>query len=83
MALFQGSLLLVLGYGLLLVVYRSLDKGWLPCGPNGFKGRLELGVSDQPLGYWLMFFVYSVGGTWCVFTAFAVLSGQIAPLPLR
>ena len=82
MALFQGSLLLVLGYGLLIVVYQSLAKGWLPCGPNGFNGRVEFRMDEQPLRYWLMFAVYCAGGLWCVFTAFGVLSGHLEPLPL-
>src|SRR5690606_22619716 len=77
MVLFQGLLLLFFGYGLLIVVYQSLDKGWLPCGPNGFKGRLEFRIAEQPLRYWLMFAVYSAGGLWCLFTAFGILSGHL------
>lgn len=82
MVLFQGLLLLLLGAGLLLIVYQSLAKGWLPCGPNGFKGRLELARDQQPLGYWLLFVAYSAGGFWCVFTALGILAGQVEPLPL-
>jgi len=32
MATFQGLLFLFFGVGLLAVVYRSLNAGWLPCG---------------------------------------------------
>jgi len=83
MALFQGAIFLVLGYGLLAVVYQSLSKGWLPFGPNGLKGRLEFRMKDQPFGYWMAFTLYSGLGTWCVFLAFGVLSGELEPLPLR
>lgn len=83
MALFQGMLLLVLGYGLLGVVYRSLTKGWLPFGPNGLKGRLEFWMDRQPFGYWMAFTLYCAFGIWCVFLGFALLSGQTEPLPLR
>src|SRR5690606_36849205 len=62
MALFQGLLFLVLGYGMLGVVYQSLSKGWLPFGANGFKGRLELRMKDQPFGYWTAFTLYSAFG---------------------
>lgn len=82
MALFQGALLLVLGYGMLAVVYRSLTSGWLPFGPNGFKGRVEFRMTDQPFGYWMAFVFYCAFGNWCVFLAFGVLSGQMEPLPL-
>lgn len=41
MTLFQGLFFLVLGIGILLIVYQSLSGGLLPFGPNGFKGRLE------------------------------------------
>ncbi|HEX6998762.1 MAG TPA: hypothetical protein VF322_11495 [Gammaproteobacteria bacterium] len=83
MALFQGTLFLVMGYGLLVVVYRSLTKGWLPFGPNGFKGRLELWMDRQPFGYWSAFTLYCVLGLYCVFLAFGLLSGQTEPLPLH
>lgn len=83
MELFQAALLLFLGYGLLIVVYQSLDKGWLPCGPNGFKGRVEFRIDEHPFRYWLMFAFYCACGLWCVFTAFGVLAGHVEPLPLR
>ena len=83
MALFQGLLLLVLGYGLLGVVYRSLSRGWLPFGSNGFKGRLELHMAAQPFGYWSAFTMYSGFGFWCVFCGLGIISGRIEPLPLN
>ncbi|HEX7081472.1 MAG TPA: hypothetical protein VF329_10695 [Gammaproteobacteria bacterium] len=83
MALFQGVLLLVVGYGMLGVVYRSLTKGWLPFGRNGFKGRLELRMDESPVGYWTAYTLYCAFGLWCVFLALGVLSGRIEPLPLR
>ena len=83
MALFQGSLLLVLGYGLLAVVYRSLFHGWLPFGRNGLKGRLELSRDRQPIWYWSAFTFYCAFGVWLVFLAFALLTGQMEPLPLE
>lgn len=36
MSIFQGLLFMLFGAGLLLVDYRALRSGWLPCGPNGF-----------------------------------------------
>lgn len=83
MVIFQGILLLVMGYGLLALVYRSLAKGWLPFGPNGFKGRLELSRHRQPIWYWSVYTFYCAFGVWLVFLAFAVLSGQMEPLPLE
>jgi hypothetical protein len=82
MALFQGALLLLLGYGLLGVVYRSLSTGRLPFGRKGFS-RLEFRMEEQPLGYWTAFTLYSGFGVWCVFLAYGVLAGQTEPLPLR
>lgn len=83
MALAQGLLLLFFGVGLLVVDYQSLAKGWLPCGPNGFKGRLEFKRLEQPFGYWLMFVVYGAGGIWCLLTGLGLLAGRVEPLPLR
>lgn len=83
MELFQTLLLLVLGFGILLVVYQSLDKGWLPCGPSGIRRRLELYRDEQPLAYWFLFVGYTAGGLWCVFTALGIASGQVEPLPLN
>jgi len=34
MAIFQGAMFLFFGAGLLLMNYRSLTTGWLPCGPS-------------------------------------------------
>lgn len=81
MALFQGLLFLVFGIGLLVVDYRSLEKGWLPCG-NGIRGRLKFWREEQPFAYWLMFVVYGVGGLWLAIFALRVLVGSAEPLPL-
>lgn len=81
MRLFQGLLFLFLGAGLVLVAFRSLSSGWLPCGPNGLKGRLEFGRKEQPFGYWLMFTVYSVAGIWLAGYAIGILVGAVPPLP--
>jgi hypothetical protein len=83
MATFQGLLLLFFGIGLLVVDYRSLSRGWLPCGPNGFKGRLEFRRSEQPLLYWLLFTVYGAAGAYLTVFAVRVLLGSVEPLPLR
>lgn len=82
MALFQGLLFLVFGLGLLAVDYQSLRKGWLPCGPNGRKGRLEFHRDRQPFAYWLMFLVYAVAGAWLTVFALQLLAGSAQPLPL-
>ncbi|HEY7743253.1 MAG TPA: hypothetical protein VIA19_09425 [Burkholderiales bacterium] len=74
---------LVLGVGLLAVDYRSLSRGWLPCGPNGFKGRLEFHRAEQPFFFWLMFSVYGTAGMLLTVFAIRVLLGSVEPLPLR
>jgi len=83
MTIFQGVLFLFFGVGLLVVNYRALDSGWLPCGPNGIKGRLELNRQAQPLGFWLMFLVYTAGGLALIVYAVRLLAGWAAPLPLQ
>ncbi len=82
MAIFQGLLFLFFGVGLLLVDYRSLGTGWLPCGPNGLKGRVEFTRTGQPFGYWLMFAVYGIGGLWLLILSLRLLAGVAEPLPL-
>lgn len=82
MAIFQGLFFSILGIGLIAVALRSLQTGWLPCGPNGFRGRLEFRRDQQALGYWVMFVAYSAGGLWLSVFALRVLSGQVEPLPL-
>ena len=83
MALIQGLLFLVFGVGILLVVYQSLSRGWLPCGPNGLKGRLEFHRDKQPILFWLLFVIYSVAGIVLIVFALRVLIGNAAPLPLQ
>ncbi|MFA5684293.1 MAG: hypothetical protein WCZ65_04165 [Lysobacteraceae bacterium] len=83
MVIFQALLIGFLGGCLLVVTWRSLRLGWLPCGANGFKGTLKFWKDKQPFGYWLMFVVYSVGGVWAVIFALRLLAGQVEPLPLR
>lgn len=82
MAVFQSLFFLVLGLGLLIVVYRSLDTGSLPCGPNGLKGRLEFKRHEQPFGYWLMFVGYGIAGLWLLTFSLSLLAGRAEPLPL-
>jgi hypothetical protein len=82
MALFEGLLLLAMGYGTLGVAYRSLGTGWLPFGPSGAGGRLEFRMDGQPFLYWMAFTFYCALGAWCLLLAFGVLSGEFAPLPL-
>lgn len=83
MAVFQGLLFLFFGVGLLLVDYQSLSRGWLPCGPNGLKGRLEFRRDRQPYLYWLMFVAYGAAGFLLVVFALRVLTGASPPLPLK
>lgn len=82
MAIIQGLLFLFFGGGLLWVDYRALRIGWLPCGPNGFKGRLEFKKDEQPVGFWTMFVVYGAGGLWLLVFALRLLAGMADPLPL-
>lgn len=83
MAIFQGTLLVILGLGLSVIVYRSLDTGWLPCGPNGITKRLEFRRDEQPFAYWLMFAGYGLGGLWLLTFGLRLLVGQAEPLPLQ
>lgn len=83
MAIFQGLLFLFFGVGLLIIDYRSLSTGWLPCGPKGLKGRVEFTRTDQPFGYWLMFAVYGIGGLWLFILSLRLLAGVAEPLPLQ
>ncbi len=83
MATFQGLLFLVLGIGLLFVVYQSLSRGFLPCGPKGLSGRLEFRRDEEPLLFWLLFLLYALAGLALAIFAVRVLAGSAAPLPLR
>lgn len=83
MAVFQGLLFLFFGVGLLLVDYQSLSRGWLPCGPKGFSGRLEFRRHEQPFLFWLMFVVYGAAGIALIVFAVRLLLGSAAPLPVN
>lgn len=82
MAIFQGLLFLFFGIGLVAVDIQSLSRGWLPCGPNGLKGRLEFHRDRQPALYWLMFAVYGLAGLWLGLFGLRLLLGSAEPLPL-
>lgn len=83
MATFQGLFFLVLGVGLLFLVYQSLSRGFLPCGPKGLCGRLEFRRDEAPLLFWLLFLLYALAGLALTIFAVRVLAGSAAPLPLR
>ena len=83
MAIVQGLVFLFFGVGLLLVDYQSLSRGWLPCGPKGFSGRLEFRRNEQPVLFWLMFLVYGAAGIALIVFAVRLLLGNAAPLPLN
>jgi hypothetical protein len=83
MAIFQGLLLVLFGLGLLFVDCRSLSRGWLPCGSNGFKGRLKFYRAERPVGYWVMFLVYGLAGLALLVFGIRLLIGHAEPLPLR
>jgi len=82
MAVMQGVPLLVVGVGLLVVDYRALTAGWLPCG-HGLTGRLRFRKAEQPVAFWAMFAVYGAAGLWLTIFALRLLAGQVEPLPLR
>lgn len=82
MAIFQSLLFLVFGLGLLLMDWRSLKSGSLPCGPNGLQGRLEFTRDNQPFGYWVMFVLYGGAGIALVVFSIRLLAGLATPLPL-
>ena len=73
----------MLGIGILLIVYQSLSRGWLPFGPNGFKGRLEFRRDEQPQVFWLLFVLYAAAGVALTVFALRLLAGSAAPLPLQ
>lgn len=83
MATFQSIFFLIFGIGLVGVAWRSLSTGWLPCGPNGFKGRLQIEREAQPLFYWVLFASYTAAGLALTVFAVRLLAGWAAPLPLR
>lgn len=83
MTLLQGLFFLVLGIGILLIAYQSLSRGWLPFGPNGFKGRLEFRRDEQPQVFWLLFVLYAAAGIALTVFALRLLAGSAAPLPLQ
>jgi hypothetical protein len=83
MALFQSLIFFIFGAGLLLVDYRGLSRGWLPCGPRGFLSRLEVRRDGQPFFYWLLFLLYAAGGAAAVIFALMLLTGHATPLPVR
>jgi hypothetical protein len=83
MAWLQWLLFLVLGVGLLVVTWQSLASGWLPFGPRGLRGRMELHREHQPVAYWLAFALYGTGGALLTLSALGVLLGSVSPLPLR
>jgi len=83
MALFQGFFFLILGVLLVIVVYQSLAKGWLPFGPRGFSGQVRFTRTEQPVGYWIAFMLFGAMGLWAVYAGVGILFGWMAPLPLN
>ena len=83
MAWLQGVLFLGVGAGLIGVDWLSLSKGSLPCGANGFAGRLLIERARRPALYWALFALYAAGGLALAAFAVRLLLGQAEPLPLR
>ncbi|MCC5868134.1 MAG: hypothetical protein JJU27_06445 [Gammaproteobacteria bacterium] len=82
MVLFQGLFFSVIGLGLLAVSYQSLGRGWLPCGPNGFRGRVEVQRRTQPVAYWTLLAGYTLFALWVLRYGVGILFGTMDPLPL-
>jgi len=82
MALFQGLFFSVIGIGVLAITYQSLGRGWLPCGPNGFRGRVEVQRRTQPIAYWGLFAAYTLFALWVLNFGVGILFGTMEPLPL-
>lgn len=83
MAIFQGLVFLLFGLGLLLMVWQSLGRGWLPCGANGFGGRFVCRRDERPGLFWLMFVGYLLASIVLTAYALGLLTGVATPLPLR
>lgn len=83
MAMFQGVLFLLLGAGVLGVAFQSLRRGWLPMGPNGLRGRVEVQRQGNPFGYWLLFAAYAGGGGAIALFGLRLMFGLAEPLPLQ
>ena len=83
MAMFQGLFLLVMGVLLSAFLYQSHTRGWLPFGSNGFKGRVEIQKIDNPIGFWIVFILYSVGALSIIIYSLLILGHIAPPLPLR
>lgn len=83
MALFQGVFFLVLGVGIVLIVYRSPSRGWLPMGPKGIAGRLEIRRDRAWLLFWALYLLYGAVGLWMLSFALRLFMGTVEPLPLR
>jgi len=82
MVLFQGLFFSVIGLGLLAVSYQSLGRGWLPYGPNGFRGRVEVQRRTQPVAYWTLLAGYTLFALWVLRYGVGILFGTMDPLPL-
>lgn len=82
MATFQGIFFLIMGIGLLLIDYRALTIGTLPCGSKWMK-KQEFDKIEQPVGFWFMFIAYGGAGIWLVIFSLRLLAGNANPLPLR
>lgn len=52
----------LMGVGLVLVAVQGLRRGWLPNGPRGLQQGEGVRRDDNPLGFWVMFALYSGGG---------------------
>ena len=83
MAIFQGFFLLAVGLLILAIAFRSLSRGWLPFGSNGFKGSLEIRRQENPTSFWAVFALYALLGFAVALYAALMLIGIAPPLPLR
>ena len=83
MALFHGLFFLVLGGGLTLIAWNSLNTGCLPYGPGRFGRDVAVRRSESPFFYWVLFGGYNVAGMWMAGFALMVLAGTAEPMPLQ
>lgn len=85
MAVFQFLMLMFFGVGILVMVYRSLANGWLPCGASltAKSGRFEVHREQRPILYWVVFAAYTGAGVALIVYAVRILVGNMEPLPLR
>jgi len=82
MGVIEGLFFLLLSVILLIFVYTTPARGWVPFGVNPLRGKINFERYENPFGFWLVLSIYGCLSLALLVVSILIIFGIIPPLPL-